>query len=269
MGRPKAVNIKTFPQYNLLHTEKVKMYSGLSMTALYPIKETELFYVSIEVWSHMCSKFRRKKKNITLNVDIPILTDETAIKFLDQHCWHDWVQKEFKRKDTDTIETIEYLNRVFPDKEKVFFYELDSILTAYANGTFISYDEKTGEIEKPSEHDIETRKYYTCKYQKYNDDPTLTAMRERWSNEKDKDLAQKYLTQYFNANREYAYKNHCLDNVFIELGKHGVSYPVAFSEDTAKWAIEKYGKKIAYANAGEIYFVATPDKVYFEKKRHF
>jgi hypothetical protein len=268
MGRPRAVNIKSFPQYNLLHTKKVKMFSGVEMTALFPIKETEQFYVSVEVWSHMCSKFRHKKEGFTLNVDIPILTNETAIKFLEEHAWNDWVDREFERKDSDMIETIQYLNKVFPDKKKVFFYELDSILSAYASGTFISYDLETGEVEKPNENDIDSRKYYTNKYSPH-DAPELTALRTRWTSEKNEELSQKYLTEYTLAKRDYSYKNNCLDSVFIELGKHSVGYPVAFSEDTAKWSIEKYGKKIAYAHAGEIYFVATPDTVYFQQKRHF
>jgi hypothetical protein len=243
------------------------MYSGVTMTALYPIKETEQFYISIEVWSHMCSKFRHKKDGFSLNVDIPILTNEDAIKFLADHAWHDWVDKEIERKDSDMIESIQYLDKVFPNKKKVFFYELDSLLTAYSQGTFISYDDN-GEVEKPSEHDLSSRKYYTNKYC-HHDVPQLTKLRKRWTDEKDETLSKKYLTEYSNAKREYSYKNNCLDSVFIELGKHGVGYPVAFSEDTATWSIEKYGKKIAYAHAGEIYFVATPDTVYFQSKRHF
>jgi uncharacterized LabA/DUF88 family protein len=267
MGRPKAVNIKTFPKYNLLHTEKVKMYCGVTMTALFPIKETNQFYISIEVWSHMCRKFKRKKDGFTLNVDIPIITDEKAIAFLAQHAWHDWVGEEIERKDSDMIETIEYLNRIFPNKKKVFFYELDSILSAYASGTFLSY-EKDGSIENPSEHDINSRKYYTNKYN-HADVPELVVLRKKWTGEKDKELAEQYLTEYTKAKREYNYLHNNLDSIFIELGKNGVGYPVAFSEDTAKWSIEKYGKKIAYAHAGEIYFVVTPDTVYFQQKRHF
>ena len=48
MSRPKAVNFKTFPLYDKYHTEKVKMYSGVEITALYKIKETKNFYLSLE-----------------------------------------------------------------------------------------------------------------------------------------------------------------------------------------------------------------------------
>jgi hypothetical protein len=268
MGRPKAVNIKTFPQYNLLHTERVKMICGVTMTALYPIKETTNFFISIEVWSHMCSKFKRKKDGFTLNLDIPILTNETAVKFLERHCWSDWVDEELKRKNSDTIETLKYLDKVFPEKKKVYFHELDSILGAYSGGTFISFDDN-GEVRKPSEQGLNNRKYYSNKYNHDVDSLNLKAIRDRWVAETDEDMKTKYLTEYTNAKRDSSYANNCLDSVFIELGKHGVGYPVAFTEGTAEWAIEKYGKKIAYAHAGEIYFVATADTVYFESKRHF
>jgi hypothetical protein len=268
MGRPKAVSIKTFPQYNLLHTEKVKMYSGVYMTALFPIKETEQFYLSIEVWSHMCSKFKRKKAGFELKLDIPTITDEKTINFLAEHAWHDWVEKEKSRKQSDTAEVVEYLNKIFPDKKKVFFYELDSILTAYAQGTFISYDDN-GEIEKPSEHDIDTRKYYTHKYERYVDHPTIKALFEAYHAEKDEVKKKECFTKYHTAEREYVYKHRNLDSVFMELGKNGVAYPVAFSDGTADWYKKEYGKVCPYAHAGEIYFVVTPDTIYFERKRHF
>ena len=57
MSRPKAVNFKTFPLYDKYHTEKVKMYSGVEITALYKIKETKNFYLSLETWDESVSVF--------------------------------------------------------------------------------------------------------------------------------------------------------------------------------------------------------------------
>ena len=65
------------------------------------------------------------------------------------------------------------------------------------------------------------------------------------------------------------YQKYNLTPLFIEIGKHSVCYPVAFTDGTADWHKEKYGKTCSYAHAGEIYFVVTPDAVYFEIKRHF
>ena len=49
MGRPKRVIFEKFKDYNLLHSTKTKMMSGVYNTTLYPIKETEQYYRSIEV----------------------------------------------------------------------------------------------------------------------------------------------------------------------------------------------------------------------------
>lgn len=268
MGRPKMVSIKTFPQYNLLHTEKVKMYSGVAITALFPIKETELFYLSIEVWSPLCSKFKRKKAGFNLNLDIPVVTDENAISFLAKHAWHDWVEKERAREKTDTAEVIQYLDKIFPDKKKVFFYELDSFISAYADGTFVSYDDN-GDVEKPSDHDMDMRKYYTHKYERYVEDPTVKALYDAYHAETDAEKKKVCFSKYHTAEREFVYKNKNLDNIFIELSKNAVVYPVAFSDGTADWHKKEYGKVCSYAHAGEIYFVVTPDTIYFQQKRHY
>lgn len=61
MGRPKRVFPSKLESFNLLHTRKVKMYSGVEMTALHLIKETPLFYMSLESWAWCCSKFKGKK----------------------------------------------------------------------------------------------------------------------------------------------------------------------------------------------------------------
>ena len=268
MGRPKAVNIKTFPLYNKLHTKKTKMYCGVEMTTLYPIKETDQYYISPEVWAYCASKFRHKKKGFKLNVDIPVIQDKKTIDFLAKHCWNDWVDRQLKDGDSDMKEAVHLLTKIFPGKNLKCFYELNSIISSYTHGTFLSYDDD-GNIEPPSEHAIKNRKYYTHKYVKYCDDPTVKTLMTKWTDEKNKKLADKYLTEYMNAEEEYAYKNHSLDDVFVDIGKHSVCYPVAFTENTAEWSREKYGKLLGYAHAGEIYFVVTPDTVYFDVSRHF
>lgn len=270
MGRPKAVSFKTFHLYDKLHTKKTKMYSGVTMTTLYPIKETKEFYLSPEVWAYCASKFKIKKKNLSaLSVDISTITDQKTIDFLNKKAWHDWVAKD--KKTADTAETIALLNRLFPDKKKVFFYELNSILSAYNNGTFVSYDDN-GNVEAPSEHQIENRKYYTHKYHMFagtKDVPEIKKAYEAYDKAKDgKDKDAKFEI-YHTLSEKYAYENFCLDDVFINIGTNAVCYPVAFSHNTAEWSKEKYGKLVGYAHAGEIFFVVTPDTVYFEITRHF
>jgi prepilin-type N-terminal cleavage/methylation domain-containing protein len=44
---------------------------------------------------------------------------------------------------------------------------------------------------------------------------------------------------------------------------------VAIGGGTGMWGIEKYGKPTEYSNAGEIFFVVTKDKIFFDISRHF
>ena len=166
MSRPKTVNINSFHLYDKLHTRKTKMYSGVEMTILYPIKETAFYYMSIEVWAYCASLFKHKKEGFELSLDIPVITDEKTIEFLNKRAWVNHVEK-YKDKP-DIKETIGMLDKLFPNHKKIFFYELDSILSAYNHGTFISYD-RDGNIEEPCQNDIETRKHYTQKYNSYGD----------------------------------------------------------------------------------------------------
>lgn len=264
MGRPRGVNFKTFHLYDKLHTEKTKMYSGVEMTTLYPIKETDHYYVSPEVWAYCASRFKAKKYKTTLNVDIPILTDEKAIEVLERRAWKDWVVKKINEDKSDMKEAISLLDKVFPNKEKLYYFELDSLLGAYNQGSFISYD-KEGNIEEPTQHCLENRVYYNSKCYMGGKDEKLTALYAKLKGEKD----EKALGKIFDAIEQYKFEHYNVVPQLIEIGKHSVCYPVAFSDNTAEWSKEKYGKLLGYAHAGEIFFVATPDKVFFEIKRHF
>ena len=267
MGRPKTVNFKTFHEYNLIHTEKVKMRSGVYMTALYPIKETEQFYRSIEVWANYASVFKRKKKGFTLSVNIPTITDEKTIEFLNKKAWHDWTI--YNKDSSDVKETLAMLDKLFPNHKKSYFYELDSILSFFAHGHFVRYD-ADGNVVEPTDYDIENRKYLTYKYNKFNfDNPEIRAAFEEYRKADSDEIRDQKFKIYYDLDEDFAYKNHCLTDVFISIGQNGVCYPVAFSDNTAEWSREKYGKLIGYAHAGEILFVVTPDTVYFEIKRHF
>ena len=127
MGRPQSVVYKNLPLYDKLHTVKQRMYSKVELTALHHIKETKEWYLGLESWCYCVDKFKLKKKNLPeLSLNLPIINDEKVIEFLKENCWADWVTKQ--KEDTDIIETIALLDKIFPDKKKVFFYELESII---------------------------------------------------------------------------------------------------------------------------------------------
>ncbi len=270
MGRPRAFVYKNIGLYDKLHTTKVKMMSGVYITALYLMKETTLFFVSTEVWAYCASKIKLKKP-ATLSVNIPVITDEKTVAFLEKRCWKDYVDKAIAENRSDTLEAISFLKRIFPDKKPKFFYEIDSLINLYIQGNIVGYD-RDGKEEVISEHDIESQKYYNHKYSKFQylkDVPEIKEAFDKYSNEKDKTLKDKFFDVYYNLEQEYAFKNNNLIDVFKEIGEKAVCFPVGFSKSTADWHIEKYGKVCGYAHVGEIFFVATEDSVFFEVKRHY
>lgn len=287
MGRPKRVFPKNLPQFNLLHTRKVKMYCGTELTALHIVKETEQYYISIDTWSSCCSPFKLKKKNGDLSYNIPVLKDEKAISFLNKNAWHDWLAKELATTqinifskdrelvphipDSDTVETIAFLDRLFPDKKKVYFYELTSIISSFCHGTFISYDEEHN-IEEPSDHAIKQRGYQTRKYNgKYKSDEVIVlpenvnalyAVYDKMERSKENEKAkQAAYHNYAEAEEAFLLANHNLTDTFIALGENAVVCPYAYTHCCVKGS--------AYENAGEIYFIVTDDTVYFQDERHF
>ncbi len=267
MSRPKRVYPKKLPEYNLLHTRKSKMYSGVELTGLHLVKETSQFYIGFETWSHCIGPFKKLKFDTQLNYDIPVVTNQKSIDFLNEHAWHDWVARELEseKKKGQMVETIAFLDRLFPGKKKAYFYELESFVSTYCHGSFLSYDDN-GNIEEPSEHHIEHRKYYTGKYYRGNgkfENEKIKALYDVYDKVRDGDkkIKDKAFTAYYNAEQDYVFNKYNLTDTFIDISKNAVVCPYAFSDATVKGT--------SYEHAAEIYFVVTPDTVYFEVKRHF
>jgi len=265
MARPKRVYPNRLPDYKLLHSEKIKMRSGVYLTALYIVKKTAQYFISLECWASCCGIFKTKIKNFKLRVDLPTLTDENAIKFLKEECWLDWVDRELKDNNTVIKEALEFLDKTFPNKKKVFFYELRSLLSAYCFGSFIRYDEN-GNVEKRSEHDLTQLKYYINKYH-FNTGLEIPKIKKLYNafhklvdkvKGKESDAAYK---KYYDAKCEYLMQHHDLSNVFIKIGESGIVCPYAFSDPSVKGSV--------YEHAGEIYMVMTGDTIYFEIERHY
>lgn len=281
MARPKRVYPKQLPLFNLMHTRKVKMYSGVEMTALHLIKETPEYYISIDSWAFCCSKFKQKKKITELKYEIPVVTDAKAVEFLNENAWHDWVaertattqvnifspNKEIipQIPDSDVLETLELLNKLFPDKKKVYFYELKSLISHYCHGSLISYD-NDGNIEKPTEHDIKQRKYYNYKYLMCNKDiiypDYINQLYDEYRKFESEENRTKAYHKYRDALDDYLMNNgYDLSETFIEICKNAVVCPYIYTKRCVKGS--------SYENAGDVYFIVTDDCVYFEDERHF
>lgn len=267
MARPTRVSFETFQQYDLLHSEKAKMNCGVELNILHPIKETPQYYMGVPVWAHCASTFKKKKKNVDeLSVDISVVTTEKTKNFLNEHCW------KTDNNGKDDIYATELLRKLYPNKEIHVFYELFELIAQYTHGTFLRYN-KDGEITEPTSHDIKRRKYYSRKFVPSTTAPEILELQKKWTDtpndEEHKELYQQRLSEYIDGEREYLYKHNPLQDTYLDICTKAVCYPVAFFDGTADWSVEKYGKEVGYAKAGEIYFVVTDDAVYFETHRHF
>lgn len=264
MGRPKRVFPNRLQTFNLMHTRSVKMYSGVEITALHLVKETPQYYLSLDSWAHCCSQFKGKKDRTKLDFNIPVLTDDDCINFLDNKAWHDWTIKE--KDNPDMKETTSFLSKLFPNKKLIFFYELKSLIGAYCHGSFLRYDEN-GNIDTTYNGDIKNRKYYNFKYKGlFNQDNIvfpneITNLFDKYRVAVDEDKKDSAYKEYRKVIDNYILKNYDLTNTFINVCKNSVCCPFAFSDAT----VEGY----SYEHAGEIYFVVTPEAIYFETERHF
>jgi hypothetical protein len=265
MGRPRRVYPNSLSKYDKFHTRLVKMFSGVHITGLHLIKETAQFFMGFESWCHCCGNFKALKYEFELKFNIPVISNEKTIAFLDKHAWKHWVDEEIasERKKGEMQETIDLLNRLFPEKKKIFFYELNSIISAFCHGSFISYDDK-GNVEELREHAIKSQKYYCSKYKMLcKETPELQALYDAYHKAKDSDkkLKDEAFTKFHSASQDYVYEKYNLVDVFINIGENSVVCPCAFSRPTVEGS--------EYEHAGEIYFVVTPDAVYFETTRHY
>lgn len=258
MARPKAVVWSNFELYDKLHTKKVNYYSGAQLTILYPMKETEKYFQSIESWSSLCGATRVKKTD-SLKLEIPILTDEKAIDLLQSITWKNHIQEEINHGNSQIFEAVNLLRKIFPDKKKGYVYDLNNIIHNYTSGQLFekdSYDKDGFNFIRYFNLNL-ARRFVKIMSE------DIKILWETLNKETNESLKSPHYSKLFEADEKFAYENHNLIPQCIEIGKASVCYPVAFSEGTADWHLKEYGKTCAYAHAGEIYFVTTHDKVFF------
>ncbi len=266
MGRPKRVFPEKLHEFNIMHTEKQKMLSGVEITVLHLLKKTKEWFISLDTWAFCCSKFKRKHKNLTPKVDLPVCKDEKTSAFLNEHAWHDWVDKYIEEKG-ELREGIDFLNKLYPNHKKVKFYELESIIGAYCWGSFVSYDEEGNEVKKLKERYINKRKYYNWKYfDAYGHEGRfpkhIQKMRKDHRKLKyDTPEGKASYIKFRGVADKYILENHDFTPIFKVIGENSIVIPYAFTEATVKGS--------AYEHAGELYLVVTDDTVYFEIDRHF
>lgn len=273
MGRPRRVYPQALTKYDKFHTRKVKMFSGVEITALHLIKETDQFYNSFETWAFCCSPWKKLKYGTELQFNIPKIKNSDTVTFLKEHAWHDWVDKQLEEGYTEMGESMNFLNRLYPNKKKVYFYELKHLIAGFCHGAFIEYNDD-GSIKEPHEHDLKQRRYYNYKYkggsveypehikklsQTYFDSmPHKFPDRDK---KKQEEINKKDYEAYRKEADKFISENHDLTDVFIHIGESSVVVPYAFTHATVEGS--------EYEHAGEIYFVETEDTIYFETERHF
>ena len=139
---------------------------------------------------------------------------------------------------------------------------------------------------EPTENDLKSRGRFTHKYNRFfatrkdQNIPHIKQLYNAYHNytkegleglqEKyDEDEKHRLFEVYYNAEQEYLMKYHDMTDLFITLSRHGVCLPMYFSDGTADWHKEKYGKSCSYAHAGEVFFIPTKDAIYLNINRHF
>ena len=265
MRRPKRVYPEKLHEFNIMHTEKARMYSGVENTTLHLLKKTKKWYISLDTWAFCCSKFKRKHKNLIPKVDLPVTGDDKVKDFLNENAWHDWI-KRHGDDDPDLKEGLEFLNKLYPNHKKVHFYELQSIVAAYCQGSFVSYD-AGGDIEKPHESHIKRRNYYNWKYSdRYELGKKFPKNIKKFYKIYDKlkhdtPIRKEAYKAFRKEADKYILENHDLTSIFKIIGENSIVVPYAFTAPTMKG--------YSYEHAGEFYLVVTEDTVYFEIERHF
>lgn len=257
MGRPKRVYPSTLHLYDKLHTRKVKMYSGVELTGLHCVKETDQMYISLDSWCSCCGPFKKFKYGFDLQFDIPIAGQDVK-EFLQKHAWGDWVAREIKDKDQNMIETISFLDRIFPDKKKVYFYELQHLVSGFTWGTF-------GEIKDGvrllSDKRDKNLRYYNYKYQDQLIPKEITDKRYPAVRIEDEKKRSEQYSLYYEEACNWIMANANITDLLYELGTNVIVCPYVFSKCVVEGS--------TYENAGDIYFIVTDDAVYFETARHY
>lgn len=130
---------KELSLYDRLHTELVQQRQGTSINVLYQIKETPNYYISLNTHTYCCSMFKKIKKDFSLSVNIPILSDKATIDFITDASWENYVEEKIDT-DVDMQQVLSFLDRLFPNHKKVFFYESIAITKDHCFGTLNDFN---------------------------------------------------------------------------------------------------------------------------------
>lgn len=250
----RAVVYKNASQYNLLHTTKVTLWNGNVVTALYNLKETAKFYTSMSTWGGI-KAFKAKKENVDISVDIPIITDEKTIHFLEISHYVNYVDESHKNE-------LEAFAKIFPNKKIKYSPKLKEYSRAFTHNHFKDKRNETIEYIK----DINRETCTTLQIPLPDD---IKCLDDDYFSEKDDEKRFTIYQEIQKSKNDFFYNNHNQTEMLDYIGKNTVIYPMAFQESTFEWYKEDHGKEFPAAHAGEVYFVTTDDSVYFTKNRHF
>lgn len=254
----KRVKENSLSLFTEMTTRKEKMFSGVEITGLHLLKRTSQYLIGIESWSHCVGNFKIKIKNFVDEFNIPLIEDQKTIDFLNEHAWKKWEERE-DNQDPDTVSKKEFINKLFPGKKQYYFYELESLLSLWTNGSLLMYD-KEGNIKPKTENNLRNIDYYNYKYLGMKDfgPPHVDILFKKYleikNDEKKKTEAYK---KYRAAHDKYIRENLDLSDVFKIIGENIVVCPFVFSP-TSLGSCD-----------GEILFLNTPEAVFTSIVRHF
>jgi hypothetical protein len=237
-------------KYTIPHLEQINSYSGRQANGLFMLKAGKQWYTTIKGWSFcLPRRFRRLLTTLTPKVELPVLTDERFIRWAEDHTYENsndgpaWLRFEY---DGDYGVTRDFLANLFGKPAFALCSDLmDSILGNYLHGQLGSGKQYDG---KPS-RDAFTMKSHGWQFA--DDFPGIRA-------ENRTDM-QQYLenkeapTRYPEPSQIEGGKEFI--DMLCDVASKMVVCPFVFP------------KIILGRRDGEVYFINTPDRIYFYIRR--
>jgi hypothetical protein len=249
--RPNRVYPNKLNLYTKKHTQKIKMMSGVELTALYLLKETNQYYISIDSWAFCCSTLKRKKKNLNLNLNLPILEDLETIEILNENSNLDWLESGLNNNESDMVESFNFLRDLFPNKHITYLPEFSNYIVLNYCWDKLNLNNERNKDEKS----INRLKRLNRKFIEFSHIDTYKPLFEKLNS------GEIDMKTFISERDDFLFKNYNIIDKLNLIGKNTIVCPYIFSDRCVEGS--------SYENAGEIYMVVTKDTVYFECSRHF
>jgi hypothetical protein len=233
-------------EYTIPHLEQVEGYTGRKANGLFMLKAGETWYTTIRGWAFcLPSKFKRLVSRFTPSCDLPVVTDERFIRWAE-----DWSYEKNKgpfafKYEGDTAAARDFLANLTGKRAVAVASDLfESILGSYLHG-------QLGDRSSTTSNGKHSRDAYEVvnKGWQFDGFPGLYENKRK-------------TMQIFRETDELVYEEP--ENV-----EGGVDFINMLCDVASKMVVCPFvfAKVIMERRDGEIYFINTPDAIYFSVRR--